>query len=222
MAATNAKSSPAYPLTNTMPTETMPTETHPTPTTEEFHALDPAARRHAIARDVLGSIEAARVMPVRGRYFRTVLEGAIPPETMEGQEFRDVLEDNRAVCQVCALGACFLSAVRLGDRLTLDACVIADCHDLVEDRRRPSRSWGERSQFSFERGDDAFDRQLSRFFSEEQLAVIESAFEISAWWVSHPECDRAVRFGYQHPDNADRLAAIMGMILADPEGEFHP
>jgi hypothetical protein len=196
----------------------------PALTIEEFRALSPEAKRVAIVRDALSQLTAERFIAYRNYYFVT---SAFSPEEVN-RELRDLIL-SRPDCEVCALGACFVSAVRLGDALALT-------HDYYQ---RVGRMAG-KSYIHF--SENGFDQKLMSFFNPEQLDLMEAAFECS---FEHARClpNRyegedprhdphddddvdsrlidAVNFGERFLDDDERLVAILRNMESN-DGEFIP
>lgn len=165
----------------------------------------------AVATDVLSRL---RYLNVKAEYY-------LYSKEWHGEEWqqrqdnsgldreKDAQDDVRAYeknCSVCALGACLLSYVRKYDNVKndelLDIC--GNRHDIVYDL-------------------------LSDVFSEEQLSLIESAFEqdskgIFDTWdelVVGEGADNAIAFGKRFTDDKKRLRAICKNIVAN-KGNFVP
>lgn len=104
-------------------------------------------------------------------------------------------------CHVCALGGCLLSTVKYTNKVKFE--------DL----------------FYFTSDSDIADT-LSSIFSQNQLYLIEKAFEGSGIFVGYDgnqkESDRAKQFYYSHlADTNKRLIAIMENIIKN-QGRFRP
>lgn len=173
--------------------------TLPALTEEQFNALSQPEQRVAIAKDVLAQLEAKRIVAapmqwvsVRGRsgfvYNREALIDAAAPR-----------------CFVCGIGACFVSAVRLGNQYQKRAYVGG-------------------------LGATEMERVLLRHFPRQQYAAIEFAFEGGTGSMEEDELIRffdfeeieALReYRYAFPEPAARLAAICENIIAYA-GDFNP
>ena len=98
-------------------------------------------------------------------------------------------------CEVCAIGALFLAnAVRFGNTTVLD-------------------EWEGR-----------YHEKLVGLFSEEQLSMIENAYErgeSSHYSANSNATQRAVQFGDQYVEDKDRLIAILKNIVVNG-GTFKP
>lgn len=107
----------------------------------------------AIAEDVIAQIKARKFKPTCGIYVDgTILEGL-----NEGDDLQAQVQDLRKgqPCGVCAIGAAFLSCVNLNDGYEIHEADI-DYNYIDDSRMRQT---------------------LEKFFSEEELSVIESSFE---------------------------------------------
>lgn len=80
----------------------------PAVTQEQFEAMAPAEQRVAIARDVLAQLDAERIRPAKLVWVNAEVEGFdySRPALVAG---------DAPACRVCGIGACFVSAVRLGN-----------------------------------------------------------------------------------------------------------
>lgn len=114
--------------------------------------MEPAAARMVIAQDVLALLKAQAIKPRAGRY----IDKPLPDGTMATTPMHEIVESWLGECPVCAIGATMVAAIRRFD--DLNAAPFMD-HGL-----RP----GSRPEFM---------RYLERFFSREQLDLIEIAFE---------------------------------------------
>src|SRR5580704_5386593 len=111
-----------------------------------------AEQRVAIARDVIEHLNLMQVMR-----HNTYLKGFVPnlPKTGEAQKHINKIQKH---CQVCALGACFLSYVRLND----DTDIKEFCYPDLTDHN---------NNVCVEYSDIA--EKLKGIFSREQLELIE-------------------------------------------------
>lgn len=173
---------------------------------EAFNQLSPAGKRVAIAKDVIAALQSRQVYARSGVWVD--LQKA--PNWDVGVELQPVFQ--QANCDACALGACFVSAVKLGNNCKL-----------TEDAKYDG------FQFSTPNGDWGSDTTgmwsvLKRYFTERQLALIEFAFENGEGYykdhdVANP--DAASDFHYKYEDDAARMTAIMQNIV-DNNGTFRP
>lgn len=161
-----------------------------------------AEARVEIAKDVLKHL---RSLNVEEGYY---LDGGYEP--IRGVGSKDDAQkyiNKMAKCRVCALGACLISHVRLFDQVPI---------------RRLGRFYEGEFEFASERPTQI----LAKFFSQEQIDLIEAAFEQTRTHCQSPKTDdeeiyRAVMFGNKHADAKERLKAIMKNIIANA-GTFRP
>lgn len=166
----------------------------------------------AIAKDVLRQI----------RFYRNVNKGSyvagnlgITADDLDYDKCgaKEHISEITKSCSVCALGACFLSYVRLFNKVKFQDVVGA---------------WGNIMLDRYELNDGT----LGTVFSETQLLLIESAFEQKDMFdvtdlgeetylrVKH-ELEDAIDFGKKYTDNKKRLRAIMLNIVKN-NGKFIP
>jgi hypothetical protein len=172
-----------------------------------FAKLSGSRKRITVARDVLEQLRLRRFVATTGTYLQ--------PTTVEAQRqfnsfdddsdkrpVHEVLEDVK--CQVCGIGSLFVAAV---DRA--NACTIKDMNHSYEN--------------------SGFMREyLGGFFSDEQLVLIETAFEkflvdslgtgLDEW---SPEIHAAIAFGAKYSNAEKRLKSIMENII-EHKGTFVP
>ena len=189
-----------------------------------FSALGPAAKRVKIARDVLKQLKDRRILASSGKYLVGVAtaemeiyeNGTVGPDP--NQEVQDVIASMPS-CEACALGSIFACAVSIADNFKLgkmENCSIQRCAD-------SDNASAVRLEF---RGRDLY-RYLKRFFSMEQLSLIESAFErkpmgkFDYYGCDDPVVQPAVAFGRRYPSDKGRMVAIMKNIVSH-RGEFRP
>ncbi len=151
-----------------------------------FERMTPRERRVAICRDVIKSLNAGQFQAETGVYclFDDSLDTNV--DLMQNIE-------QGPVCQVCARGALFCSAVRKFDNCKTSFSRGYSPHDNGE-----------------------FDKTESRFFSRKQIDLIEKYFE---GWCR--ESTKSYLFKEIHPDNAKRMKLIMRNII-DNDGTFVP
>jgi len=156
-----------------------------------------------IAKDVLKHLNSFRRVETG-----TYISGEVPQ--LEGAEknenAQDYVDTITEKCDVCALGACMLSFVRLYDDVTLD------------DLNYRSISNYELIEATF----PTIKKKLLTAFSAKQLILIESAFEKES--INNTLCidvEDAISFGEAYPNNTDRLKAIMENIVEN-KGKFKP
>jgi hypothetical protein len=174
----------------------------------KFEKMTPSQKRVQIAKDVIAQLDAKRLYAKQGVYVQgkgganniTVGgEGFWDDDTQE-TEVRDLLAPK---CEVCAKGGLFVAAVDRFNKLKFrdELCPIGAynrCSDPVE--------------------------YLSRFFGEQQLELIEYAFEKGGAGDVNYDDKKTVaaeRFGKMFTSADARMRAIMKNIVKN-NGTFEP
>ena len=150
---------------------------------ERFIQLSPEQKRVQIAEDVISLLNFRRITATEGRYFwMDVVDRSTGALINEDTSLNVLLERGQA-CQVCALGAMFTA-------------VVLNVNDAK----------GVRHIFH-----SGIQEKLLRFFDEEQLTLIEAAFE----------CDPDVSGDFEDLDRDQRwmreLAADFAIDISCPE-----
>jgi hypothetical protein len=174
--------------------------------------------RIAIAKDVLKQIKARKIKATPGEYLTiNNVNGTVGTATE--------LLTKAKTCNVCALGSLFMADTLLRDK--------------VDDRLHVSHNaWCDTTEL---RGPGCYSmrEELGDFFSEEQLHLIENAFEKET--IEAPDYasmssvefnlnasnrffdrnERAIKFGKKHRSPTKRLVSIMNNVIRH-EGTFKP
>lgn len=181
-----------------------------------FWALPKWAQRVAIAKDTLEQIKQKFYRPMKDTYLE--LDFSDNTNEMRGEQvpvkldelFRK-LKEERSKCEVCGIGACFVSLVNLGDEVITKKAFESE---VVEDMDSVD--------------DDFMRKKLRKVFTSNQLALIECAFEKdftfddkSKAGVPRKKREAASEFGEAYYDHTDRLVAIMKNIIKN-DGTFKP
>ncbi len=177
--------------------------------TKTFNQMTRAEKRVAIAQDVLKQLRTKKYVAERDLYVSVEFKG--DTDNNWNARFDDVKSNIHKVkeCRVCAIGSCIVSATRLGNTLTFRE---------MEDERDPKTR-----------------KLLAKAFTQKQLYLMESAFELNinsmytlsqgyAYGPNTKTEDEAVKarnFGYKYNDSTDRLKAIMRNVIKN-NGEFKP
>lgn len=172
-----------------------------------FKKLTPAQKRVRIAKDVLAQLENGKIVPAAGNYFDFYeILNNLEIEEDSKEQLCDVLNkaDN---CEVCALGAIFVSAVKRMDKITVD------CYS-------KHNGWGDGERF---RKEEILMRiYLRSFFDTSQLRMIENAFE-QRHIHNNEKYEELFQISvFMYPKNMgpkSRMQAIMRNII-DNKGEF--
>lgn len=129
-----------------------------------FEAMTPSRKRIEIARDVLRQIRLGRINPQHGTYFDATREGPDACEVTDATQVRDLTQQIES-CSACALGSVFMCAVNRADALKVGDLQGFNASRLAARKRGMHfKSFDMRSY-------------LMRFFSMDQLLLIENAFE---------------------------------------------
>ncbi len=150
----------------------------------------------AIVRDALKQIEAEKFQPTARVY--ADLPSLYKAEV--GTELQDHLKKrvtHKSPCEVCAIGAMFLSAIRLHDRFKIT--------QEIKDN-------GEVSAI-------AMKKNLGKFFSSDELKILESSFEIYAAVLSEDLQDQFLnaydyRYFLTQLDDRERLIWLLESVIA--------
>lgn len=175
---------------------------------QAFKSMNQKAQRIAIAKDVIAQMNSKKYHPRGGIYIDLYLE----KNNCEFEGVKPLHEVVKAtqMCDVCAIGAMCLSA--------------ATVFDGVEWNGQQSRYWGSDGCEQ----DSNIRKVLHQFFDEQQLALIEAAFEGDSrhpeWindFVSDDDLETCYRFADEHWGHQERLQLIMQNIINN-DGEFRP
>lgn len=174
-------------------------------TNAEFKKATKSQKRVMIAQDVLAQLKAKRYIPESGVWVEPRYKsGKMGNEEESVQKL--FAEKNITKCNVCALGAMFMSCTNMNNNTTVDD-LDDECTgmlgDLISDNYKLSNG-------------------LNRIFTYQQLALIETYFENGDGYFQHQDID------YDHLDkfsvtyNEDeRLEQIMKNIIEN-QGTFKP
>lgn len=213
----------------------------PIPLIPTFDSLSEPEQRRAIVKDALVQLAAHRYMPTSGIYLSLFYDkGCIVSE--KWNSVRQILEEYQfetAICKVCALGAIMASQFRVN----------GDCP--AGEMNIDTRTYN-LSIIPYTLGsNDTISPFMQRYFSDEQLQLIEIAFELGYggfrcyggvrnWQegdrgktyednmkdfgivIPVESAAKAISFGRAYEQPSDRLVAILTTIVNDPEAEFHP
>lgn len=183
--------------------------------------LTNAEKRVLIAKDVIAQIKREKYLAQPGLFISDSVWEAIggssygsydvdPDNPNRGEVLLKFIEEKEKNCEVCALGGAFVSAVKLFDKCSRD--------DIVrEDSRATTHEY------------------LKRWFSNDQMNLIESAFEggpfVGVNGDEEAEYDedgneiipkdikKAIAFGERYQDAGERLMGIMRNIVRN-KGTF--
>jgi len=167
---------------------------------KDFWASTPDQKRVQVAKDVIKQIQSNFYNPEHGTYFQFDIpdEIGVTDKIEKFDKALDSVKRKGGHCDVCAIGACFASLVRLGDKV--DTSYIMG--SVIEN--------GDSIGDTFMKG------KLRDVFSTQQLSLIECAFERSAGHgtANIEDREKARDWGYEQSSNdTKRLIAIMKNII---------
>lgn len=172
-----------------------------------FWKKKPSQQRVEVAKDVLKQLELKFLKAERQTYFAVsgLKKDIENPSDKLDQVFDQVFK-SRGKCNVCGIGACFVSMVKLGNSIATKQVGIngyIENGDSIDD--------------------DDMRKLLENVFSEDQLSLIECAFERDLGFGYAPMLDQeaAKSFGEKYKHDSTRLKAIMKNIIKN-KGEFIP
>ncbi len=171
-----------------------------------FDNMSAEDKRVAIAIDVIANIDSKRVRPVKGTYVDFKKDIGLKDPELQDKEVNEVIRDK--TCYSCALGSMFICAIDKFDRLKVGE----------SGARQSSNSNGDGFGLS------AVYNYLGRFFSVDQLAAMETAFEGSSF-LNAPRDEelyrRSTLFCKGIVDPTERLKKIMSNVIFN-NGTFIP
>lgn len=166
---------------------------------EAFAKLTAKEQRVAIAKDVLVHIATRKIVAKQGTYFE-----------IKHRSFSADMQACEVVaaapsCTVCALGAVFVAAIDNANEATMDDMDPDDFGNRIEIGHAPLK------------------RYLSRFFSVDQLHLIEAAFESSDIhdFFEYDAVQPATNMFNDFVSSEERMQIIMRNII-DNDGTFIP
>lgn len=166
-----------------------------------FEKQTKAEKRVTIARDVLSQLD-VRLIATEGVWVGSKDSRRLPIGKDINAEVCSLTRKQKK-CEVCGIGALFVASVERADKLKVSA---------LEDLR--GLEMATPGDFTGISESDCFD-YLKRFFDDDQLDAIESAFERGEGTTHHDSRDFAAAV-----DNAaDRMRLIMENIVAN-KGRF--
>lgn len=183
----------------------------PAVTREQFDVMTDAERRVSVASDVIAQVHAGWLNALPGTYL------SVP--AVRGTAEETVL--NARYCHVCAIGAAFVAAVRLGDNVDEGAFAVDVGWWAEDEDGYPGFAAGNRLREHLQRCG----------FAEESLCLMEAAFEghfahvpLSLEDAPYAELERyfkaAVVFGQRYAEPDRRLVGIMENVIQN--GDFVP
>lgn len=127
--------------------------------------LTDAQKRVQVARDVIEQLNAETLVSQPGQYVEMRVQ-EVKAEITKDSQIKEVF-DSLPTCKVCVLGACFVSMVRRYNDITINDLNMPETHQ-----------WGALDWFGNVIADlRVHQKYLSRLFSDEQMLLIEVAYE---------------------------------------------
>lgn len=166
-----------------------------------FKKLTVSQQRIKIIKDVISYLQTRKLRATPGTYVKLVgYDGEISPDDQV-----HTLTD-RAPCEVCGIGSLFVSAVTLKNKFKVSDLSYGRYVDIKD---------GDLNNHTLR-------DYLRRWFNENQLQLIETAFEQSwGYAVGVSGQDSAVDFGVKYTNAKKRLLAILNNMLEN-NGKFVP
>jgi hypothetical protein len=204
-----------------------------------FAALSTVEKRIKVAKDVIAQLNAKELSARSGCY----INANIPHQayynadgTSKGdfgeRDFREVLEETGARCDVCALGAMFVTTVKIRNEITTDKGRFSrgeDMHKYLadvfsKDQLRLIESAFEREAYRYQVDVDAHGNVIA---DDDETTPIEGKVDDQSSSLTDDDYDAATQFGWDNPGHNnisstdERLRAIMNNIIAN-NGTFCP
>jgi hypothetical protein len=183
---------------------------------EAFAKMSPAEKRVQIAKDVLTSLDAKRIVATTNTYLDAYSKKLGPYdegyygrlEQLNALDAQDELLNGGVQCSVCAIGSVFTCAVERMDKITVGEMKMFNKTDMLD--------------------------YVGEFFSSQQLELMECTFECSSTCAKrlsdghgrvlpewHEPVQRAIKMGNGCLGAEARLRLIMTNVIANG-GEFKP
>lgn len=164
----------------------------------KFAKMSAPEQRVQIARDVIAQLASKRLVATPGIWLSGKNEGDLwtDKDIEKDVQLQDVLK-KRKTCEGCALGGMFMCAVERTDKLKMNELI--DPYSGIEEEDTVN--------------------YLSRFFDDNQLHMIESAFERGEG--AHATDEESVDFVRDVEGASERMRLIMENIIVH-DGEFNP
>lgn len=179
-----------------------------------FQALSPAEKRVYIARDVLAQIASKKLVPTIGIWLSGKGRDLFTEKDLnKDPELQDILKKTKQ-CEGCAIGGMFMCAVQTADQLKLSK--LEGVKNFKEDQEDNPGQYHYLDNDIDQR--DAFN-YLKKFFSSNQLAMIETAFERGGG--AYHAHDGSADFVTSITGASERMKLIMQNIIVN-KGTFRP
>lgn len=177
-----------------------------------FEKLSPAKKRVAIARDVLAQLNAKRFIATPGNWAvpkgKESLLSASEAKTKQNKELQEIFSKIKT-CNTCALGGLFVCAVESADKIKVK--------DLLDFKSNEEAPFDDTCDVDI--NEDDITTYLEKYFSYDQLAEIEYAFEQGGGALSGSQ--EALSFVDDVESPSERMRLIMENIVVN-NGIFKP
>lgn len=168
-----------------------------------------ARKRILLAKDVLRLLQERKIVAQQDKYFEN--KNIILSEVSSEESFQKLLQESKEPCEVCAVGSLLVCAVKRYNK--------AKIKDIRYGAARDDNSLGSDDAFCFM-------KILQRYFSKEQIVLIESAFEKTSRGIDscfhgnlQPDDLLIAQEKYKDMDSEQTMIAIMQNII-DNNGTF--
>ena len=142
---------------------------------KKLSSMTPQEARVAIAKDALAQIRLQKLKPVAGCYIGNSFN--LSEKGKKDEISKAITKAVPKNCEVCALGSMFISSVNKFNHITLEDITIpreGGIHISEDTGKRFINEYNEQ-EVKMER--ESITKYLGRWFSQEQLDMIETAFE---------------------------------------------
>lgn len=166
-------------------------------TVEQFKNLSASEKRVRLAQDVVEHIISKKLI-AQSELYISFGDEAKHIEVIyynQNTELKSYLLKENTNCEVCAIGALYLSEVMYTNDVSM-----------------PSVKYPE---------GDVLHRRLQNYFEPEQLELIEATFEMDEYFSDSMLAANAISFGARFESHEYRMISIMENIIAN-NGEFIP
>lgn len=177
---------------------------------KKFWAKPKAEQRVSVAKDVLKQVNDKFYRPTSGTYLEVRNLRKDLPVVPKLDKMFSALGTVGAKCEVCGIGGCFVSLIRLGNNA--ETSLLTKTEEV--------RNFDTVDSYDMR-------RMLGKVFSSSQLSLIECAFEKSHTYENRENDTSlnnriaAAKFGEKFKDDKHRLIAIMTNIIKN-KGIFKP
>lgn len=164
-----------------------------------FAMMTPREKKVQIAKDVLMQLDAGLLDARSGTYFASLKASRLLSKLLDKNddvdvELKEVL-DKTPQCEVCAIGAAFVCAVKREGSLLVTNLV--ECRDLMVEYLTEKE-----------------------IFSDDELTLMEVAFEGAVLREGYEGLDplnKALYFNHNIPGEKERLRRVMKAVIGNPE-----